>query len=404
MHFITGTYSLLIIQWAFIMAGAWYTYKLVELKSGNYWISLIALIYYFVIYGRYSSYQNDCNLAIIGSAVFPIFIYYFEKKNIWGIIASFGFLIINREDFPLCLIFICLFLAILNRKERSQLKLASLLGFIALVSFIVIFAIFIPLLHSSEDEFRLFDYSALGSGPLEALMYIVKHPLKAISYLFVNHTQDLAMDGIKAKFYLIYGFSGGVLLLIRPTYLIFLIPFIAKKMYNDASYRWGHEFYYSIEIASILPVLVFLIISNFRNFKLQLFSSIVICLAAACISINSINKADSISNYLKFNLWNSDYYQSDVGNLREIHEALSKIPANASVSASTRLVANLALREKIYHFPVIENASYICLLKKRDSYPFPQEKFDKELDSLKRSGDWIIESDLDNFILLKKLR
>ena len=402
MQGITGTYTLLVIQWAFVIGGGWFTYKLILLKSENSWMALLSLLYYFSIYGRYSSYQNDCNLAIIGSAIFPAFIYYFEKRIFLGIILSFGFLIINREDFPLCLIFMCLFLAILHRKNKAQLKLAIILALISLVSFALIFAIFIPALHSADEEFRLFDYTALGSGPMQALLFILQHPLKSISYLFINHTQDPALDGIKAGFYMVYGLSGGILLLFRPTYLIFLIPFVAKKMFNDASYRWGYEFYYSVEIATVLPILVFLIILDFKNTKLRVVSAVVIFLLAASITIHSVNSANASGSYLKFNIGNSNFYASDMGNVSEIHQALSKIPANVSVSASTRLVANLALREKIYHFPVIEDAAYICLFKQRDSYPFPQEKFDKELNELRQSGHWTIESELDNFIILKR--
>jgi uncharacterized membrane protein len=404
MYGITGTYTLLIIQWVFILGGGWFTYKLIFFKSENTWMALLSLLYYFFMYGRYSSYQNDCNLAIIGSAIFPVFIYYFEKRNLWGTILSFSFLIINREDFPLCLIFICLFLALLHRKNKTQLKLALILALISLVSFALIFVLFIPALHSANEEFRLFDYTALGSGPLEALLFILQHPLNSISYLFINHTQDPALDGIKAGFYLVYGLSGGILLLLRPAYLIFLIPFIAKKMYNDASYRWGYEFYYSVEIATVLPLLVFLIILNFKNLKLQVVSALVICLTAGSITVYSIHAADTSSSYLKFNFGNPNYFMSDMGNVSEIHQALSKIPSNASVSASTRLVANLALREKIYHFPVVEDAEYICLFKQRDSYPFPQEKFDKELLELKQIGSWSIETELANFIILKKLK
>ena len=50
---------------------------------------------------------------------------------------------------------------------------------------------------------------------------------------------------------------------------------------------------------------------------------------------------------------------------------LSKIPANASVSAQTTLVPHLSHRQRIYLFPyAVDHANYILLDAKSYTYPF----------------------------------
>ena len=40
-------------------------------------MALLSLIFYFSLYGRYSAYYSDCNLVVMGSALVPVFLYYF---------------------------------------------------------------------------------------------------------------------------------------------------------------------------------------------------------------------------------------------------------------------------------------------------------------------------------------
>ena len=195
-----GTYSLLIIQWLCIVFGAFCTFQYVECKFRNYKLGLFAMVYYFLIFNRFSAYQSDCNLAIIGAALLPAFFYFFETKKTVPLVLVFSFLLFCREDFPLTLIFMCSFLMIINWKQKARLKFASLLLLISVSVLLTTFAYLIPLVENSEKRFSLFNYSILGETPSQAALFIIKYPVKALSYLFVNHREDSAWDGIKASF------------------------------------------------------------------------------------------------------------------------------------------------------------------------------------------------------------
>ena len=397
----TGTYTLLILQWCFVIYGAWATFRLIVLKSQNIGFAYLALIYYFVMYGRYSSLQNDCNLAIIGAAMLPVFIYYFEAKKYVAAIVSFIFLVFNREDFSLCLVFVSLFLAYNHRIIKQERRIALFFSVFSLLSFIFIYQLVIPFIEGKDNNYKLFEYSILGDNPKEAIVFMLKHPIQTFKYLFINHTSEPFSDYMKTGFYLVYGISGGLLLLWRPIYLLLLLPFIAKKMFNDYNNRWGYEMYYSIEVATLLPLLVFSLISEVISIKRRMLVGTSILILAIGVTLYCLSIAKYPNLYEKFNVLKPSYYKIDSGTA-EAHYITQQIPNDAAVSASSRVLPHLAYRKLIYHFPDIRDAEYVCLMKNGDTYPISQQKFDSTWKSLVVSGQWKINLSAINFILLQR--
>ena len=135
---------------------------------------------------------------------------------------------------------------------------------LSILYFIVLFSLIIPLLEEPGKHYSLFNYSALGENPWEALKFIFNHPIKTFDMLFINQLNDSRFDGVKTEFYLTYLISGGFILIYRPQYLIWFIPIIAQKMLNDAPARWSINAYYAVPVATMLPISVFLIISKIK--------------------------------------------------------------------------------------------------------------------------------------------
>ncbi len=400
----THTYTLLILQWAFVLYGAWATHRLIFYKFKNEWFALLALVYYFVLFGRFSMHHSDCNLAIIGASMLPVFFYYFETKNRTGMILSFLFLCLNREDMPLCLGFIGLYLAIAHRKDKQQLRLGILISIVSLLFFFFIFAFIIPALEDENKKFNLFDYSVLGANPIEAIRFLMVNPGKAISYLFYNHSNDPNNDWLKASFYIVYGLSGGIILFFRPLMFLCFLPIVAKKMYNDTTFRWGYETYYSIEIASLLPILVFSIIGNIKINKHKIFSACIVCIVCMGVTYYCINNSNNggLSN-IKYFFYKPEFYRSHL-NSNLVHKLLNEIPDSAAISASDNMVAHLSQRKKIYHFPYIDDASIVCVDRQSNTYPVMPDKFNEELNKLILDPSWKLEAVSGTFYLLKRVR
>ncbi len=409
---IFGTYSLLIIQDIFILIGAWAIYKLIKLKSDNDIFSLLAIALYFATYGRFAALITDCNLEIMLSSLIPLFLYFFEKEKYKHAFIVFLFLILGRENFPLWFVFIGLFLIYEHRKDRKKRNISIALITFSIIYFFLLFKVFIPLTESPDRPYSLFNYSALGENPYEAIIFILKHPIDAIKLLFVN-PQTMLPDKIKLEFYWVYFISGGFVLLFRPKYILWFIPIIAQKMYNDAIIRWSIESYYSIEIVTLLPLAVFLTLNeinfkiNYKNLTTNKAKTIIGSAIVLFAFIITIHKLDISNRQLKWyepeknvffkkNIYKPNY------NAKKIHKYLKVIPDTASVSAYSTIAPHLAFRQKIYFFPKINDAQYIAILQNKKTFNFKTyNDFANAINKYIFSDDWDIIIDDFPFILLK---
>ncbi len=294
LNWLTGTYTLIIIQNALILIAAWYTYKLIKLKTENFWLSAGVLVYYFVLLGRYSTFASDVNLAVMSACFIPVFLYYFELRKFFISLVILILSLLSRENIPIWFIFIFIVLIIQHRNEKKAV-IFSLLGLaFSMLYFIILFKILIPAVESDEKQFTLFNYAALGAGPGEALSFVLHNPIETVKMFYMNHLEKPEYDGIKTEFYLVYLISGGMVLLLRPQYLIWFIPIVAQKVLNDAPIRWGILTYYSIEVVTLLPLSVFLAIASLKSRKLQTGLTIAVCVAALSMTIHKMNRANRV--------------------------------------------------------------------------------------------------------------
>ena len=399
-----GTYSLLIVQWVFIVAGALFTYRLVRFFSQDELLPLLAIVVYFMIHGRFSAYRTDINIVIMASALVPAFMYFFysgKKRATW---ITFFLLLVMREDFSLWLIFICLFFALDKQRAGSSRKTAWIMSGISLVFFGLCFIVFIPyLIETNGRVYNLFEYKALGQDPVAAVRYMIHDPVRVFQLLFINHSDNGYYDHIKTDFYVCYLVSGMAVLFFRPRFLIPLLPLIAKKMWNDHPVRWGTESYYAVEFATVLPLLVFMVIAGFRSQDLRRVAAVVVCVfAIACTFIlYNIAPVNLIADdRLKSNPFARRFYDCDYDR-EAVKKALDLIPKDVSVTASSMLTAHLAFRDGAYLFPRRNDRSWAILLKNSESYPLSKEAFEAEASLLTRedSGMEIISDHPDVIVL-----
>jgi hypothetical protein len=170
-------------------------------------------------------------------------------------------------------------------------------------------------------------------------------------------------------------------------------------MFNDNPIRWGTESYYSVEVATILPILVFSVLAELKKENFKQVLAAVISVLTLCVTLYK----GSTGDYAKYNFIDTNFYRSEYP-AKEINHAISGIPDDAIVCASSRILPHLALRENIYHFPRVENAEYVCIAKIGSTFPISQEEYDKHVQKLLTSNDWKIVVDKDNFLMLKRIR
>jgi uncharacterized membrane protein len=405
-NWLTGTYTLIIIQCSLVLIAAWYSFKIIQLKTDNFWLHVGVLAYYFLLLGRYTSFTGDVNLAVISACFIPIFIYYFEIKKYRIALIILVLSLFSRENIPIWFIFIFIVLAIQHRKEKDVV-LYSMAGiFISVAFFILLFKVFIPALETDEKKFSLFNYSALGENPGEALFFILKNPIEAIKMFFVNHTGEPGCDGVKAEFYFVYIISGGFVLFLRPQYFIWFIPVVAQKVLNDSFIRWGIATYYSIEIVTLLPISVFLALSSLKPKSVQNILTILLCAATLGVTIHKLDSANNQVPWTltpsKVKIYDKRFFKAPF-NIKKVNRLLKSIPPDAKVSASNVIAPHLAQRQFIYFFPAVHDAEYIVFSMPDDCYLMSAEENEKYRQQYLNSPEWeIIGKEYPVFLLKKK--
>ncbi|HEX2899734.1 MAG TPA: hypothetical protein VHS96_08450, partial [Bacteroidia bacterium] len=68
--------------------------------------------------------------------------------------------------------------------------------------------------------------------------------------------------------------------------------------------------------------------------------------------------------------------------------AVSIVPPDVPVTASDRLVPQIAPRDKIYFFPHVADAEYAVVQLSLDTYPMSEEKCRQRYQEMRDSGEW----------------
>lgn len=400
---LTGSYTLMIIQVTMILLSAWATYRLVKLKTNHDWLAVISVLYYFLLQGRYSSFSSDCNIYTLAFCFVPLFLLCFELHK-YG--AAFFLLILflfSREDMPLYAIFIFIVLLTWHWKEKKIVRYC-LWGIVLSVGcFILIFKLLIPIVNTAKVQYDLFQYSALGNTPGEALLYCIKHPINTFKLFYENQVFDPAYDGVKKEFYIVYLISGGFLLFLRPRYLIWFLPIVAQKMFNDIPVRWSITGYYCDSIVTLLPISVFLIISIFKVKWIRYSLAIMVCILALSVTWHEMDTNNRVmwDNTLKANIFTHNFFHADF-NAAKIDADMKLIPPDAKVCASSSMLPHLAERESIYEFPHIQDAEYLAILTSKDNYMITEKNYSHILDSCVMDPSWKMVAYDPPFLLMKK--
>ncbi len=406
LNWLTGTYTLIIIQDALILVAAWYSHKLIKLKTENLWLTSGVILYFFLLFGRYSAFGTDVNLAIMSACFIPVFLYYFEVKKYLVALIILILSLFSRENIPIWFVFIFAVLIITHWKDKKAV-LFSIIGiFISIAFFVLLFKVFIPNLETPGVEYALFNYAALGSGPGEAIAYIIQHPIEAVKLFFINHLENPEYNKVKLEFYLVYMVSGGFVLFAKPKYFIWFIPIVAQKVLNDDPFRWGLATYYSAEVVTLLPLSVFLALSSFKSKQLQ---NILVGIVCAASLGTTIHKMDSNNQEIpwtfykkKIKFYDKSFYETPF-NIKQVNQILKKIPKDAKVSSSNVITPHIAQRQFIYFFPAVNDAEYIVFSMNDNNYLLSAEENDKHRYKYLNSPNWeIVEKDYPVFLLQKR--
>jgi uncharacterized membrane protein len=396
-----GTYTLLILQIISILCGGFGVFCYFKLKMPNQpALPFFALIFSLSYFGIYSALAFDYHSVVVAASIIPWFFYFLLKRKRVLTIIFFILTLFAQEDVAILMFFVCLGLIVENRQQKQEVLLLTFLACFALLYFIVVLDVFIPYFSLSKT-YTGFCYSSLGNTPKEALLNFFLHPVKDIQILFTNFKHNFDGDYLKIETHVILLVSGVFLLFFKPSYLIMLIPLYAKKFFHDNPAMWTSAYQYSVEFYPIVSIGVFSLIAEISKKWLRILLTTVslVCTLEATVAV--MERKIYYSNKDNIQFYRAKHYQR-MYDVKQLNLQLGKIPHAAAVSAESPFVPQLALRNHVYQFPILNDAQFVVYSTKENCYPLSESEFLNLINGLKTSGKWTIQFQNQDFTILRK--
>ncbi|MGB0429725.1 MAG: DUF2079 domain-containing protein, partial [Bacteroidia bacterium] len=242
-------------------------------------------------------------------------------------------------------------------------------------------------LNGQENKVAL-DYAVIGNSTSDAISNLLTNPFKYLKYLWMDSRPGFDRSSLyKREFWIYFLISGGILLFRKPALLLMLIPVFLQKMLNVRTQIWGINDHYAIET---LPIISFGIILFFKRIKhvkwspmaayLVLFCSVLI--TSLTLSISAKGPKNEKGQFFTLAHYKCSFNRSDISS------AINMIPKDASICATSNILARLSFRDKAFRFPYYENAQYILHIKGSNTYPLKDAEFEQKIESILDSGNW----------------
>ncbi len=396
--YLFGTYTLLVLQILFFGVGGLGIFRL--FRGINNKLAIPATINFYLFFGIFSAVSFDYHSNVVASMLIPWLFISIRKKNFTNALILLVAILVAKENLAPWLLFICLGLFFDYRKDRKTLTYLALFSLISIAYYFSVTKFVMPAI-SNNGVYPHFNYSVLGTSETGAISGIFSHPVDCIKAFFMNHMHHPQGDYVKAELHILLIVSGLVFLLFKPNYLFMLIPVYFQKLFNDNFQMWGINGQYSIEYAPIITIGAFMVISKLKKQKfIHLFSGILI-LGTLASTVRMMDHTEMYTKKSKIRFYQASHYIKEY-NVDSVYTILKMIPENAAVSAHSPFLPHLALRENIYQFPVIKDASYIVFSDKEEPYPLSGEEFKKLTNELCTGNGWAILAKRNGITLLKR--
>lgn len=403
LRYVFGSWTLLIVQLAAVLLGGWGFFRLVRTFNQDTWFAHLALAHFFSIWGIYSALSFDYHNVVLAAMLVPWLLYFLTLHNFRAALLCFLLALCCKESVALWLLFVCMGWAWWQRKDAWIRKRSLALAGGAVVWFFAVTAWVIPAINGKR--YLHFAYNALGDNNGEALQTIFTRPFYVLGLLFQNTIPDRPdFDTVKIELHFMTLLAGGFALLRYPAFLLMLLPLLGQKLLSDRPGVWGINKHYSIEFVPILSLALFSLLHRLKGEKRRLLlggAMVVITLGSTISSFWWRNS--SYYEPEKINFLTAQHYQQDEADAGAIRAAMALIPDDAAACVTSPVTPHLAMRDKLYMWPKVDDAEYVLVSKRYGTYPMSARKSKAKLKSLIKSGEWEKLSDVNDVILLKRI-
>ena len=398
--YVFGQYTLLILQIAFTMLGAWGVYRLTRLfthththavaDSHQILLALIAPLLLLLSFGVWSALGSDYHSNVPSAMLLPWLLYFIKRKKL-GIASLLVFaIIIAKETQALWVFFVLLALLWDYRKDKGTRRwlLFNMLG--TAVYAIVVMVVVMPSLHAGESP-GFWRYNWMGSNFKEMAFWMCTHPLQVVQDLFTDFIPNSDCAILKKEFFVCALFSGLFFALLKPNYVLMIIPPLFLKMFSQAPDSfWGVNCHYNIEISVVLCIASMVVLAKIpaweekrgiQRYRISMIMSLLALIMTAGTLFYTIDKPHTYILRDHVNLFDARHYRQQDFDAQVAHRMLKQIPDDVSVCATTMFTPHVATREECHIFPISKghHPEYFLLLKHSWVYYEGEEELVAEL-------------------------
>lgn len=268
------------------------------------------------------------------------FFYFLEKNSYLGMVLSAIGVCLVKEDAPVYIAFIALYLIFSNRKKLFGIGLFCLaVGY---------FAVVVALLARYGEGAMNWRYGHLmivGEDSLVAVVVnVIRNPIHALSVAFTANKIGYLLQ-------MFLPMAGVALLIKRADRIILLGPMVLINLLPEWEYQYSIYFQYNFGTVAILFYLALL---NLKDLSPKFKQFLLIVMATASI----ISYTALCSPYLSV----SDAYEMNQENIQIYNKAVEKIDRDRSVAATTFFVPHLYDCPELYEIQYNSTAEQLLLM------------------------------------------
>lgn len=281
----------------------------------------VYLLYPGFMGGQFYPIHENCFLV-----TFLLWFFYFVEKENSLAVCIFALLTMTvKEDAPVYIAVAAIYFIIANKSRILNVFILffSLLYFLTVTEYLRLFG------EGVMDDMRYGDYIYDDGGLFTVIKSVIQNPVFTVKQIFRSDKILYILQMLCPLCFLPFVIK-------KPAKLILLIPFILINLMSNYQYQHDIGFQYNFGTGAFL---FYLAVTNYAEMG-EKRSKIMVSAVLCSVIIFSGGLYGKFKYYETFN--------QSPQNRETINSALSLIPEDASVSASTFFVPKLSQREEVY--------------------------------------------------------
>lgn len=390
-----GTWTLLILQWSSIIIGAFGVRRYLLTRGMEPSVALVGMAMFFLFFGVFAASSFDYHSNVVAAMLLPWCLDALWRGRWWEALLLCTGMLVAKENVGLWLGSIMAVLALDRSLSLTTRRMAVSLAALSFVWSAIIIGVAMPGL-AADGHYAHFDYPVVVG-----LLHGDRSLGDLLRALFVDLEGTTNGSAIKIEFWLLLLLSGGWAFILRPAWGLMALPLIAQKMWHDEPSKWGVFGQYCIEFAPLLAIAVPMVIATGVSQPTRRWAFFVALVMAMACTIRMMDSTVAHMDRSRIRIYKAEHYarQYDV---QRVRNAVASLPPDVAVSAQSPAVPHLALRGRLYQFPILLDAEAIVLMPQESTYPLSEPHYRRFVDSLMSARGWRVELRDTNVILLRR--